>query len=231
MPLAGSKWSSLRHAINETNFMLPENNHFLRVHRFLPETEVEGPGRRAALWVQGCPIQCPGCANGATWSFDGGNQINVENMFGQIRKLQNIEGVTFIGGEPFSQARALAALGQLCREHGLSVVTFTGYEHSRLVDGRRKDWNALLAVTDLLLAGPFLEDQKDCSRPWVGSRNQEFVFLTNRYRHLQEQGFSLRNGLEIQIASDGGVRLNGLAPVEDIASFRQELALLGLQTN
>jgi hypothetical protein len=37
--------------------------------------------------------------------------------------------------------------------------------------------------------------------------------------------------LEIQIASDGGVRLNGLVPVEDILSFRQELARLGLQTN
>jgi anaerobic ribonucleoside-triphosphate reductase activating protein len=211
--------------------MLPENNHVLRVHRFLPETEVEGPGRRAALWVQGCPIECPGCANGATWSFDGGNQITVEDLFVQIRQQQSIEGVTFIGGEPFSQARALAALGRLCRERGLSVVTFTGYEHSRLVAARREDWNALLAVTDLLLAGPFLEDQKDFSRPWVGSRNQEFIFLTSRYRSLQVQGFCSRNGLEIQIASDGGVRLNGLVPVEDILSFRQELALLGLQTN
>ena len=211
--------------------MLPENNHVLGVHRFLPETEVEGPGRRAALWVQGCAIQCPGCANGATWSFDGGYQATVEDLFDQIRKQHNIEGVTFIGGEPFSQARALAALGRLSREHGLSVVTFTGYEHSRLVAACREDWTALLAVTDLLLAGPFLEDQKDFSRPWVGSRNQEFIFLTDCYRNLQAQGLSSINGLEIQIASDGGVRLNGLVPVEDILSFRQELALLGLQTN
>lgn len=211
--------------------MLPENNHVLRVHRFLPETEVEGPGRRAALWVQGCPIQCPGCANSATWSFAVGERVTVEDLFNQIRKQQNIEGVTLIGGEPFSQAQSLAALGRLCREHGLSVVTFTGYEHSRLVAAHREDWNALLAVTDLLLAGPFLENQKDFSRPWVGSRNQKFVFLTDRYRHLQTDSCPAKNGLEIQIASDGGVRLNGLVPVEDILSFRQELALLGLQTN
>ena len=49
--------------------------------------------------------------------------------------------------------------------------------------------------------------------------------------HLQVEDLSSRNGLEIQIAADGGVRLNGLVPVEDILSFRQELALLGLQTN
>ena len=215
------------------------------MHRFLPETEVEGPGRRAALWVQGCPIQCPGCANGATWSFNDGKQVTVEDLFEQIRQQQNIEGVTFIGGEPFSQAMAMAALGQLCREHGLSVVTFTGYEqyplhlprmlskggNNEIVAARREDWNALLAVTDLLLAGPFLEGQKDFSRPWVGSRNQEFVFLTDRYRHLQTDSCPAKNGLEIQIASDGGVRLNGLVPVEDILSFRQELARLGLQTN
>jgi anaerobic ribonucleoside-triphosphate reductase activating protein len=211
--------------------MLSDRHHVLRVHRFLPETEVEGPGRRAALWVQGCPIRCPGCANGATWSFDDGYRTTVQDLFDQICRQPHIEGVTLIGGEPFSQAHALAALGQSCRERCLSVVTFTGYEYARLVAVGRPDWNALLAVTDLLLAGPFLENQKDFSRPWVGSRNQEFVFLTNRYRHLQEQGFSSRSGLEIQIASDGGVRLNGLAPVEDIESFRQELALLGLQTN
>lgn len=211
--------------------MLPENNHVLRVHRFLPETEVEGPGRRAALWVQGCPIQCPGCANGATWSFNGGYQASIKDLFEQIQEQQNIEGVTFIGGEPFSQAQALAVLGRMCHEHGLSVVTFTGYDYPRLVVANRSDWNSLLAVTDLLLAGPFLENQKDFSRSWVGSRNQEFIFLTNRYRYLQADGCPTKNGLEIQIAPNGVVRLNGLAPVEDISAFRMELASLGLHTN
>jgi anaerobic ribonucleoside-triphosphate reductase activating protein len=211
--------------------MTPKNDNILRVHRFLPETSVEGPGLRAALWVQGCPIACPGCADGATWSFDGGNERTVEELFEQIKNQKNIEGVTFIGGEPFSQAMPLAALGRLCRAHGLSVVTFTGYEHSRLVAARREDWNALLAVTDLLLAGPFLEDQRDFSRPWVGSRNQKFIFLTEHYRRFQITGFQSKNGLEIQIAPDGRLRLNGLAPVEDIKSMQQELAALGLQTN
>lgn len=203
----------------------------IRVHRFLPSTEVEGPGVRAALWVQGCPIRCPGCGNLPTWSFAAGELVSVAAMFKRISNQKAIEGVTFVGGEPFSQARVLASLGRLCRKHGLSVVTFTGYEHSRLVTSGREDWNNLLAVTDLLLAGPFREDLKDFSRPWVGSRNQEVIFLTDRYRHLESQGFSCRNSLETQIASDGAVRLNGLVPVEDIRLFRQELALLGLQTH
>ncbi len=211
--------------------MHTRGSQLLRVHRFLAETEVEGPGRRAALWVQGCPIRCPGCANGATWTFDGGYQTTVESLFDQIHAQRGIEGFTFIGGEPFSHAGALAALGRLCREHALSVVTFTGYEYARLIAARRPDWNALLEVTDLLLAGPFVAAQKDFSRPWVGSRNQEFVFLTDRYRHLQAKGVALKNGLEILIAPSGSIRLNGLAPVEDISAMRRELASLGLNTN
>ena len=210
--------------------MNSENEHILRVHRFLPETDVEGPGLRAALWVQGCPIRCPGCANGATWSFDDGHERFVGKLFEQIRAQENIEGVSFIGGEPFSQARALAALGRLCQEHGLSIVTFTGYEYSRLVAADNANWNALLAVTDLL-AGPFLQNQRDFSRQWVGSRNQEFIFLTDRYRDIQATGFKFKNRLEIQIAPDGRVRLNGLVPVEDIMSLQLELTTLGLQTN
>jgi anaerobic ribonucleoside-triphosphate reductase activating protein len=211
--------------------MPSENEPILRIHRFLPETEVEGPGRRAALWVQGCPIRCPGCANEPTWSFEGGCQMSVAGLFDEISRQPRIEGVTFIGGEPFSQASALAALGRLCRAHSLSVVTFTGYEYTHLIAAGRPDWNALLAITDLLLAGPFKEDQRDFSRPWIGSRNQEVVFLTDRYRRLEEQGFSSKNGLEVQIGSNGRIRLNGLAPVEEIGAFRRELSSLGLQTN
>ena len=210
--------------------MLSQDEEVLRLHRFLPETNVEGPGQRAALWVQGCPIRCAGCGNGATWSFDGGFQTTVGEVFDQIQKQRDIEGVTFIGGEPFSQARPLATLGRLCQGHALSVITFTGYEYGRLVAARRADWNALMAVTDLLLAGPFIEDQRDFSRPWVGSRNQKFIFLTSRYRHLQGHGCSSQNGLEIQIAPSGAIQLNGLVPIEDLVAFRRELAVLGLAT-
>lgn len=225
--MAENKSSSLQGAID---FMNPDHE-FLRIHRFLPETEVEGPGRRAALWVQGCPIRCPGCANWETWSFHGGYSATVADVFERIRRQASIEGVTFVGGEPFLQARSLAALGGLCQAHGLSVVTFTGYDYAHLRAAGGADWAALLAVTDLLLAGPYLGRQRNFIRPWIGSRNQEFVFLTSRYRHLQAQPLSAKNGLEIHIAADGAVRLNGLAAVEDISNLRHEMAELGLQTN
>lgn len=188
-----------------------EHNHVLSVHRLLPETEVEAPPTGGLVGPR-LSYSLFGCVNVATWSFSGGYQATVADLFALIRKQVGVEGVTFIGGEPFSQARGLAALGWLCRQHGLSVVTFTGYEYNRLLADHRDDWNALLAVTDLLLAGPFLEEQRDFTRPWVGSRNQEFIYLTERYRNLTTRDSLPSNGLEIQISSSGDIRLNGLAP-------------------
>jgi anaerobic ribonucleoside-triphosphate reductase activating protein len=82
----------------------------LRLNAFLPRTEVEGPGIRAALWVQGCPIQCPGCAVPWTWDEQGGFTVTVDEIATRILASTDIEGVTFLGGEPFMQAKSLAAL-------------------------------------------------------------------------------------------------------------------------
>ena len=41
----------------------------LRLHRFIPRTEVEGPGARACVWVQGCHLACPGCFNPETHDY------------------------------------------------------------------------------------------------------------------------------------------------------------------
>ncbi len=66
-------------------------------------------------------------------------------------------------------------------------MTFTGYEHETLRDARRHDWDDLLDVTDLLVDGPHVAARPDRERPWVGSTNQRFHFLTPRYRHLEAQ--------------------------------------------
>jgi len=205
------------------------DNANIRVHRFLPLTEAEGPGRRAAIWVQGCPIHCAGCFNRRTWSFRGGFVRTVGDLFQEVTAQRGLEGVTFTGGEPFAQAGPLAKLGRLCREAGLSVVTFSGYDYGRLRASRQRDWCDLLAVTDLLLAGPFIKAQEDSSRPWVGSSNQEFVFLTDRYRSLEEDVRAIPNRLEVRVDADGAVSLNGTAPEADVRAIRRQLAGLGLR--
>ena len=192
----------------------------LRIHRFLPATSVEGPGLRSCIWVQGCSIRCPGCFNPGTWSKQAGYLVTPEDLSATIVTTPNIEGVTFLGGEPFDQAEPLARLGLAIRAAGLSVMTFTGYEHETLREGDVPGWRELLGVTDLLVDGPYLRSQPDRQRPWVGSSNQRFHFLSPRYRHLADHLESIPDGLEVRLRPDGSVLLNGMAP----AGLLEELA-------
>ncbi|HOT29316.1 MAG TPA: 4Fe-4S single cluster domain-containing protein [Candidatus Ozemobacteraceae bacterium] len=195
----------------------------LRVHSFIGRTAVEGPGERACIWVQGCPIRCAGCFNPETWPFEGGSEMTVDDLFERVSRENDIEGITFLGGEPFAQAAPLAELAERLREKGLSVVTFTGYTLERIRAAGDAAWDRLLAATDLLIDGPFVEAQADQSRPWVGSSNKRFVFLTGRYRHLEAVLNQIPNGLELRISPVGGVTINGMETSEALEEIRKTL--------
>lgn len=183
----------------------------VRVGARVPVTEVEGPGARFALWVQGCSIRCPGCCNPHLFA-GGGEPVAVEALLDEVRAaLPSIEGLTLLGGEPFEQAPALARLAAGARAHGLSVMTFTGYTLEGLRARRDAGTEALLAATDLLVDGPYLERRPERCRRWAGSENQRFHYLTSRYTPGIETpgpGEPLR-GVEVRVAADGRVRLNG----------------------
>ena len=99
---------------------------------FLARSAVNGPGIRAVIWVQGCPIQCKGCFNQAFWSYSRGNLVCADDITDRILATKDIDGVTFSGGEPFAQADALASVGEQVQEAGYTVVTYTGYTFEQL---------------------------------------------------------------------------------------------------
>ena len=87
------------------------------------ESIVDGPGFRYVLFVQGCPHRCPGCHNPESHDPEGGTEMTVSEIFGQIMENPHLRGVTFSGGEPFEQAPALAELGAMIRAAGLSLMS------------------------------------------------------------------------------------------------------------
>lgn len=95
-----------------------------------------------------------------------------------ILATDDIEGVTFTGGEPFAQARALRTLAERVRAAGLSVFVFTGYSLGELTGPEQRD---LLAVTDVLVAGRYISALRAEGLAWRGSANQRIHFLTSRY--------------------------------------------------
>ncbi len=191
----------------------------LRLFQFIARTNVEGPGARACIQVQGCPIHCAGCALPQTWPADGGLLVEADALIEQILSESAIEGVTFLGGEPFFQAGPLAYIGRRVKEHNLSVVTFTGYLLEAIQSANRNDYNELLAVTDLLIDGPFKRHQVEFVRPWVGSSNQRFHYLTDRYAQRPEEIASTPNRIEVRLKPDGRIFINGLAAHEDMRAL------------
>jgi len=191
----------------------------VRVAAFEPRSLVNGPGVRAVLWVQGCGRRCPGCFNEGFQSREGGREVDVRDVLDWIGAAKGIEGVTFSGGEPLDQAEALGELACEVHAMGLGVVVFTGYEvwgagclpgtvRKALwcSGGMRASWRALLAETDLVVAGPY-DRTRPMSHPLLASANQRLLYLTDRYRDRR-----LRGGrrVEYRIGVDGSVRTTGL---------------------
>jgi anaerobic ribonucleoside-triphosphate reductase activating protein len=148
----------------------------LNLAGFLARSAVNGPGIRAVLWVQGCPRRCEGCFNEEFQPFSPATFVTVDELAETIRAIPGIDGVTFSGGEPFAQAGPLADLGERLRRDGLTIVTYTGYTATELAGGDDPAWPALLAVTDLLITGPYVAAlaQPD---PLKGSSNQQAIPL------------------------------------------------------
>src|SRR3954447_16315634 len=95
----------------------------LQIAQVVPCTEAEGPGKRFAVWFQGCPLRCPGCCNPEFLPFKGGQTKTLHEMTDWLARMcDEIEGITFLGGEPFAHAVPAAALAGEAKRLGLSVM-------------------------------------------------------------------------------------------------------------
>ena len=186
----------------------------MQIAQVAPCTEAEGPGKRFAIWFQGCPLRCPGCCNPEFLPFRGGESIAIGEMADHIsrsREENGIEGVTFLGGEPFAHAAAAAALARLVRERGLSVMVFSGYTIEESRSRPEPEVAELVALTDILVDGPYDRDRPDNERRWIGSTNQRIHFLTDRYSFDDE--WRSKNTLEIRVVGRE-ISVNGF-PAKD----------------
>ncbi len=140
-----------------------------------PESIVDGPGFRFAVFVQGCPHGCPGCHNPQTHPFEGGRPMSVEEIFERFQKNPMLRGITLSGGEPFCQAGPLYTLAKLVHGACKDVVVYTGYIYEDLAASPDKDVQSLLAETDILIDGPFIEGEKNLELSFRGSENQRVI--------------------------------------------------------
>lgn len=177
----------------------------IQLSRITYGTTAEGPGLRTAVWFQGCSIRCKGCINPQLFSKSGGTAVDPSTVVEGALE-QGCEGITLVGGEPFDQATGAAELAELARAVGLGVLTFTGFTYEDLLargDAERR----LISATDLLIDGQFMSDSGDSLRALVGSTNQRFIHLTERYAEFDAAAHP--NRIDVRIAANGSIEVAG----------------------
>ncbi len=100
-----------------------------RIHSFQSLGTVDGPGVRAVVFMQGCPLRCVCCHNPDTWDMQGGTLMSARDVANKILRLRpyfgNDGGVTVSGGEPLMQADFVSELFSICREEGIHCALDT----------------------------------------------------------------------------------------------------------
>ena len=131
---------------------------YLNIMGYVDQSEVNGPGCRAVVWVQGCNRECSGCFNPDSWAFEINDLVAIDTLAESILKNPQNTGVTFSGGEPFWQAPALTILAKKLKAAGLNVMSFTGFTLQQLQSNSAPPGaKELLAELDILIDGPFVK--------------------------------------------------------------------------
>jgi anaerobic ribonucleoside-triphosphate reductase activating protein len=192
----------------------------MQIAQIVPCTEAEGPGKRFAVWFQGCPLRCPGCCNPEFLPFKGGHARSLRAMTEELQRAKEengVEGITLMGGEPFAHAPASLALACASRQLSLSVMVFSGYTIEELQQRTEREVAELIALTDILVDGPYIREQPDTERRWIGSRNQRIHFLTPRYSF--DEQWRQKNTLEIRVDKDG-ITVNGFPAANAVGLWK-----------
>lgn len=148
----------------------------------------DGKGVRVTLFVSGCTNHCKGCFQPETWDFEYGDPYTdeVEDKLMRMLAPDYIQGLTLLGGDPFepSNQRALVPLLRRLRAElpGKDVWAYTGFTYEMLkTDGshpRCEVTDEMLSLIDILVDGPFIEEQKELQLAFRGSRNQRILDLS-----------------------------------------------------
>lgn len=135
-----------------------------------------GPGIRVSLFVSGCRRHCKGCFNEVAQSFEYGTRFGSETLVELLRLLSNphIKGLSILGGEPLEPENRDTVL-DICKAVRVAfgdektIWMWTGYSWEDVKD------LPVMEYLDVLVDGPFVEDQKNLCLPWCGSENQRVI--------------------------------------------------------
>lgn len=151
------------------------------VHSLQSMGTVDGPGVRAVLFTEGCPLRCAYCHNPDTWEMREESLVSAEEIAEKILRLYPYiknGGVTFSGGEPCMQPEFLCEVARLLKKKNLHIALDTS--GCILDEGTKR----LLSLTDMVLLDVKMTSEEDYEKYIGGSLVRTMDFLG----YLEEKG-------------------------------------------
>ena len=155
---------------------------------------VDGIGFRTTLFISGCKHCCEGCQNPQTWCRTSGEPFTEEaeaELFDWLSR-DYIDGVTFSGGDPLApynrdevtrlckKIRSMYNMDRGSKKKPVKTIwVYTGY---RWEDVSSQE---IMKYINYLVDGPFVEDLKDISLRFRGSRNQRIIDVSDALAYIE----------------------------------------------
>ena len=164
----------------------------MNYHNITKDDMLNGDGLRVVLWTAGCTHRCDCCQNPQTWNPNSGipfDESAKQEIFNELSK-DYISGITFSGGDPLHENNLDEVL-ELVQEIRISfpektIWLYTGYELSEIIKQEQyekvsgipsvwsKRWE-IISNVDVLVDGEYIDEQKDITLKWRGSKNQRVI--------------------------------------------------------
>lgn len=139
---------------------------------------VDGIGWRTVLFVSGCSHHCKNCHNPQTWDPEFGRDFTEKTTEYILSTLEHneINGLTISGGDPLFEANR-EEITKLCKTvkekyPKKSIWLYTGYVYEDVKDLE------VMKYIDIIVDGPYIDEQRDTSLPFRGSANQRIISLS-----------------------------------------------------
>ena len=153
----------------------------MNYHKIEKTSIANGTGIRVVLWVSGCSLHCKGCHNPETWSLCSGDLFDEEakkELFEALDKPY-IQGITFSGGHPFEKSNrsTIYCLVKEIKEKfpQKDIWLYTGYTWEEIFEKNIREIQRILYWIDVLVDGKYIEEQRDITLKFRGSRNQRII--------------------------------------------------------
>ena len=156
----------------------------MRIERTLSFVKTLGPGERLCIWTNGCPRRCKGCVSERLQEVNPSTERDVKEYFKDF-DLSLYDGVTISGGDPFMDPSELLKAVKYFKSRGVKdILVYTGYLLEEIK--QNETMNECLKYIDVLIDGPFIEEENDNKHNLIGSLNQRIIFLNESLKDKYE---------------------------------------------